>query len=56
MDGFDVLLLVLAIVICGTLFVLGFPFYKIIIYFVSIFFPIGGTIAIIFGVVRSIKS
>lgn len=37
MDGFDILILVLGIVVGVILFALGLPFYKIVIYYVAIF-------------------
>ena len=55
MDGFDILILVLAIVTGVILFALGLPFYKILIYFVAIMFSVGMPIAIIFGIAKWIK-
>lgn len=56
MDGFDILILVLGIVTGVILFALGFPFYKIVIYFVTIMFSVGMHIAIIFGIAKWIKN
>lgn len=55
MDAFDILILVLGIVIGGILLALGLPFYKLLIYFVSIMFLVGMPIAIIFGIAKWIK-
>lgn len=55
MDVFDILILVLGIVTGGILFALGLPFYKLLIYFVSIMFSVGMPIAIIFGIAKWIK-
>ena len=55
MDVFDILILVLGIVTGGILLALGLPFYKIVIYFVSIMFSVGMPIAIIFGIAKWIK-
>lgn len=55
MSGFDVLILVLGIVVGGILFALGFPFYKIIIYYVAIMLLVGLPLAIIFGIAKWIK-
>lgn len=55
MDGFDILILVLGIVTSGILFALRLPFYKLLIYFVSIMFLVGMPIAIIFGIAKWIK-
>lgn len=52
MDGFDILILVLGIVTGGILLALEIPFYKIVIYFVSIMFSVGMPIAIIFGIAK----
>lgn len=56
MDGFDILILVLGIVTGVILFALGLPFYKIVIYFVTIMFSVGMPIAIIFGIAKWIKN
>lgn len=56
MDGFDILILVLGIVTSGILFALRLPFYKLLIYFVSIMFLVGMPIAIIFGIAKWIKN
>ncbi len=55
MDAFEILILVLGIVTGGILLALGLPFYKIVIYFVSIMFLVGMPIAIIFGIAKWIK-
>lgn len=55
MDAFDILILFLGIVIGGILLALGLPFYKLLIYFVSIMFLVGMPIAIIFGIAKWIK-
>lgn len=55
MDVFDILILVLGIVTGGILLALRFPFYKLLIYFVSIMILIGMPIAIIFGIAKWIK-
>lgn len=55
MDVFDILILVLGIVTSGILLALGLPFYKLLIYFVSIMFSVGMPIAIIFGIAKWIK-
>lgn len=56
MDAFDILILVLGIVTGGILLALRLPFYKLLIYFVSIMFLIGMPIAIIFGIAKCIKN
>ncbi len=56
MDGFDILILVLGIVVGVILFALGLPFYKIVIYYVAIMFFVGMPIAIIFGIAKWIKN
>lgn len=56
MDAFDILILVLGIVTGGILFALRLPFYKLLIYFVSIMFLVGMPIAIIFGIAKWIKN
>ena len=56
MDGFDIMILVLGIVTGVILFVLGLPFYKIVIYFVTIMFSVGMPIAIIFGIAKWLKN
>lgn len=56
MDVFDILILVLGIVTGGILLALGLPFYKLLIYFVSIMILIGMPIAIIFGIAKWIKN
>ncbi len=55
MDVFDILILVLGIVTGGILLALRLPFYKLLIYFVSIMILIGMPIAIIFGIAKWIK-
>ena len=55
MDVFDILILVLGIVTGGILLALRLPFYKHLIYFVSIMILIGMPIAIIFGIAKWIK-
>ena len=55
MDIFDVLILVISVVVCVTLFALGFPFYEIIVYYVAITLPIGMILAIIFGIANWVK-
>lgn len=55
MSAFDILILVLGIVTGGILLALEIPFYKIVIYFVSIMFSVGMPIAIIFGIAKWIK-
>ena len=52
MDGFDILILILGVVTSGILFALRLPFYKLLIYFVSIMFLVGMPIAIIFGIAK----
>jgi len=56
MDVFDILILVLGIVTGGILLALRLPFYKLLIYFVSIMILIGMPIAIIFGIAKWIKN
>ncbi|MFR4420098.1 MAG: hypothetical protein ACLT3X_01320 [Coprococcus sp.] len=55
MDGFDILILVLGIVTGVILFALRLPFYKLLIYFVTIMFSVGMPIAIIFGIAKWLK-
>lgn len=55
MDAFDILILVLGILTGGILLALRLPFYKLLIYFVSIMILIGMPIAIIFGIAKWIK-
>lgn len=55
MDGFDILILVLGIVTGVILFALRLPFYKLLIYFVTIMFLVGMPIAIIFGIAKWLK-
>ena len=55
MDVFDILILVLGIVTGGILLALRLPFYKLLIYFVSIMILIGMPMAIIFGIAKWIK-
>lgn len=54
-DAFDILILVLGILTGGILLALRLPFYKLLIYFVSIMILIGMPIAIIFGIAKWIK-
>ena len=56
MEIYEVLILVISIVVCVTLFALGFSFPMIIVYYAAIILPIGMVLAIIFGIAKWIKN